>query len=155
MRVEAEAAWQGLCPAVNIFRLAGIYGPGRGPFEKVRRGTARRIIKKGQVFSRIHVEDITQVLEASIRQPNPGAIYNMCDNDPAPPQDVIGYAAELLGVPLPEAVDFEVAEMTPMSRSFYAESKKVSNTRILKELGVTLRYQDYRTGLKALLAAGE
>ena len=155
MRVEAEAAWQALCPAVNLFRLAGIYGPGRGPFEKVRRGTARRIIKQGQVFSRIHVEDIAQVLEASIRQPNPGAIYNMCDNDPAPPQDVIGYAAELLGVPLPEAVDFEVAEMTPMARSFYAESKKVSNTRILKELGVTLRYPDYRTGLEALLAAGE
>ena len=140
---------------MNLFRLAGIYGPGRGPFEKVRRGTARRIIKQGQVFSRIHVEDIAQVLEASIRQPNPGAIYNMCDNDPAPPQDVIGYAAELLGVPLPEAVDFEVAEMTPMARSFYAESKKVSNTRILKELGVTLRYPDYRTGLEALLAAGE
>jgi nucleoside-diphosphate-sugar epimerase len=155
MRVDAEAAWQVLCPAVNIFRLAGIYGPGRGPFEKVRRGIARRIIKPGQLFSRIHVEDIAQILEASIRQPNPGAIYNMCDNDPAPPQDVIGYAAQLLGVPLPEEVAFEEAEMTPMARSFYAESKKVSNERIRIELGVELLYPDYRAGLEALLAQGE
>lgn len=155
MRVDAEAAWQVLCPSVNIFRLAGIYGPGRGPFEKVRQGTARRIIKPGQLFSRIHVEDIAQILEASIRQPNPGAIYNMCDNDPAPPQDVIGYAAQLLGVPLPEEVAFDEAEMTPMARSFYAESKKVSNERIRIELGVELLYPDYRAGLEALLAQGE
>jgi len=153
LRVEAEAAWQSIPDLpLHIFRLAGIYGPGRGPFAKVRNGTARRIIKKGQLFSRIHVEDIAQVLDASIAQPNPGAVYNLCDNDAAPPQDVIGYAAELLGMPLPAAVDFETADMTPMARSFYAESKKVRNDRIKDELGVALRYPDYRTGLKALLA---
>ena len=133
------------------FRLAGIYGPGRGPFQKVRNGTAKRIINEGQVFSRIHVEDIAQVLIASLNAPDPGAIYNLCDDDPAPPQDVIAYAAELLGVPLPPAVDFETAEMTPMARSFYAESKKVSNAKIKADLGVTLKFPDYQTGLRALL----
>ena len=153
-RVEAEADWQAI-PGLplHIFRLAGIYGPGRGPFAKVRKGTARRIIKKGQVFSRIHVEDIAQALELSMARPNPGAIYNLCDDDPAPPQDVIGHAAELLGVPLPEAVDFETAEMTPMARSFYAESKRVRNDRIKRELGWTPAYPDYRTGLAAMLRA--
>ena len=153
-RVEAEADWQAI-PGLplHIFRLAGIYGPGRGPFAKVRKGTARRIIKKGQVFSRIHVEDIAKALELSMAQPNPGAIYNLCDDDPAPPQDVIGHAAELLGVPLPEAVDFETAEMTPMARSFYAESKRVRNDRIKRELGWTPSYPDYRTGLAAMLRA--
>ena len=155
LRVDAEAAWQTICPAVHIFRLAGIYGPGRGPFAKVRNRTARRIIKRGQVFSRIHVDDIAQVLAASIARPNPGAIYNLCDDDPAPPEDVIGHAAELLGLPLPPAEDFEAAEMTPMARSFYAESKRVRNDRIKRELGVVLRYPDYRTGLRALLAAGD
>ncbi|MCG7573045.1 SDR family oxidoreductase [Phaeobacter sp. CNT1-3] len=154
LRVEAEAAWQALPDLpLHIFRLAGIYGPGRGPFAKVRNGTARRIIKEGQVFSRIHVEDIAQILLASINRPNPGAIYNMCDNDPAPPEDVIAHAAELLNLPVPEAVDYETAEMTPMARSFYAESKRVRNDRIRDELGVTLKYPDYRSGLAALLAA--
>lgn len=151
-RVEAEAAWQAI-PGLplHIFRLAGIYGPGRGPFEKVRQGTARRIVKQGQVFSRIHVDDIAQVLKASIDRPNPGAIYNLCDDDPAPPQDVITHAAELLGLPVPPEVPFEEAEMTPMARSFYAESKKVRNDRIKDELGVTLIHPDYRSGLAALL----
>ena len=154
MRVEAETAWgkiDGL--PLHVFRLAGIYGPGRGPFSKVRKGTARRIIKEGQVFSRTHVEDIAQVLHASIERPNPGAAYNVCDDDPAPPQDVIAFAAELLGVPVPPAIDIKDAEMSPMARSFYAESKKVRNDRIKDELGVTLKYPDYRTGLRALLAA--
>jgi nucleoside-diphosphate-sugar epimerase len=151
-RVQAEAAWQTLGLPLHIFRLAGIYGPGRGPFAKVRSGTARRIIKSGQVFSRCHVEDIAQVLAASIARPNPGGIYNICDDDPAPPQDVIAYAAELLGLPIPPAQDYATAEMTPMARSFYAESKKVRNDRIKTELGVTLRYPDYRAGLQALLA---
>jgi nucleoside-diphosphate-sugar epimerase len=118
----------------------------------VRAGTARRIIKEGQVFSRIHVEDIAQILVASIAEPNAGAIYNMCDDDPAPPQDVIAHAAGLLGLPLPEEVDFETAEMTPMARSFYAESKRVRNDRIKSDLGVTLLYPDYRAGLAALIA---
>ena len=154
MRVEAEAAWAeiGNLP-LHIFRLAGIYGPGRGPFAKVRAGTARRIIKDNQLFSRTHVEDIAQVLAASIARPNPGAVYNVCDDDPAPPEDVIGYAAELLGLPLPPAERFEEAEMTPMARSFYAESKRVRNDRIKDELGVQLRYPDCRVGLQALLAA--
>lgn len=152
-RKAAEEAWSAI-PGLNlhIFRLAGIYGPGRGPFAKVRQGTARRIIKPGQVFSRIHVEDIAQVLKASIERPNPGAAYNLCDDDPAPPQDVIAHAAELLGLPVPPAVDFDEAEMTPMARSFYAESKRVRNDRIKDELGVTLTYPDYRAGLAALLA---
>ncbi|TNC48759.1 SDR family oxidoreductase [Rubellimicrobium rubrum] len=156
MRVEAEAAWQAI-PGLplHIFRLAGIYGPGRGPFEKVRNGSARRIIKPNQMFSRIHVEDIAQVLAASIARPDPGAAYNVCDDDPAPPEDVIAHAAELLGRPVPPAQDFASAEMTPMARSFYAESKRVRNDRIKNELGVRLFYPDYRSGLRALLAAGE
>jgi nucleoside-diphosphate-sugar epimerase len=155
-RVVAEAAWQAI-PALplHIFRLAGIYGPGRGPFAKVRNGTARRIIKDGQVFSRTHVDDIAQVLAASITRPNPSAIYNVCDDDPAPPQDVIAYAAQLLGLPVPEAVPFEDAELTPMARSFYAESKKVRNDRIKDDLGVKLLFPDYRSGLQSLLDQGD
>jgi nucleoside-diphosphate-sugar epimerase len=155
-RVVAEAAWQAI-PGLplHIFRLAGIYGPGRGPFAKVRNGTARRIIKDGQVFSRTHVDDIAQVLAASIARPNPGAIYNVCDDDPAPPQDVIAYAAQLLGLPVPEAVPFEDAELTPMARSFYAESKKVRNDRIKDDLGVKLLFPDYRSGLQSLLDQGD
>lgn len=156
IRVAAENAWAAIPDLpLHIFRLAGIYGPGRGPFSKVRAGTARRIIKQGQVFSRIHVDDIAQVLAASINAPNPGGVYNVCDDDPAPPQDVIAYAAELLNLPLPEEVDFETAQMSPMARSFYAENKKVSNTRIKEELGVQLIYTDYRAGLQALLRAEE
>ena len=153
-RMKAEADWASI-PSLplHIFRLAGIYGPGRGPFAKVRNGTARRIIKPGQVFSRTHVADIARVLDASIRNPNPGAAYNVCDDDPAPPEDVIAFAAELLGMPVPPAEDFETAEMTPMARSFYAESKKVRNDRIKDELGVSLLYPDYRAGLRALYAA--
>ncbi|MBN9674153.1 SDR family oxidoreductase [Salipiger bermudensis] len=154
MRLAAEDAWRAIPDLpLHIFRLAGIYGPGRGPFAKVRAGTARRIVKPGQVFSRIHVEDIAQVLEASIRQPDPGAIYNLCDDDPAPPQEVILHAAELLGVTPPPEEPFESAEMGAMARSFYAESKRVSNRRIKEELGVRLYYPDYRAGLAALLAA--
>lgn len=151
-RVAAERDWQSV-PGLplHIFRLAGIYGPGRGPFAKVRNGTARRIIKANQVFSRIHVADIAQVLHASIEQPNPGAVYNLCDDDPAPPQDVIAHAAKLLHLPVPPAIPFENAEMTPMARSFYAESKRVRNTRIKEELGVRLLFPDYRVGLQALL----
>jgi nucleoside-diphosphate-sugar epimerase len=152
-RVRAEAEWQALGLPLHIFRLAGIYGPGRGPFEKVRDGTARRILKPGQVFSRIHVDDIAQVLAASIAQPDPDAIYNVCDDDPAPPEDVIAHAALLLGLPLPPEVAYDEAEMTPMARSFYAESKRVRNQRIKDDLGIHLLHPTYREGLAALLDA--
>lgn len=156
-RLAAEQGWMRLHRdaglALHIFRLAGIYGPGRGPFAKVRAGTARRIVKPGQVFSRIHVEDIATVLEASLAAPAPGSIYNVCDDEAAPPEDVLSHAAALLGAPEPPAVPFEEAEMSPMARSFYAESKRVSNRRISDELGVTLAYPTYREGLAALLAA--
>jgi nucleoside-diphosphate-sugar epimerase len=152
-RVQAEGQWQATGLPLHIFRLAGIYGPGRGPFEKVRDGTARRIIKPGQVFSRIHVDDIAQVLLASMQAPVPGAIYNVCDDDPAPPEDVLSFAAALLGLPEPPAVPFNPAEMTPMAASFYAESKRVRNDRIKRDLGVRLLHPDYRSGLAALLAA--
>jgi len=151
-RKAAEQAWLSIPGLpVHVFRLAGIYGPGRGPFEKIRNGTARLVIKPGQVFSRIHVEDIAQVLKASIARPNPGAIYNVCDDDPAPPQDVIGFAAELLGLPKPPEVSFEDADMSPMARSFYSDSKRVRNDRMKDELGVVLKYPTYKAALQAML----
>ncbi|MDE0114638.1 MAG: SDR family oxidoreductase [Albidovulum sp.] len=156
-RVDAERAWQKLATKcglpLHIFRLAGIYGPGRGPLEAVKTGRGRRIIKKNQVFNRIHVEDIAKALAASIEKPEPGEIYNLCDDLPAPPQEVVAFASELLGVPLPEAVPFESAEMTRMARSFYSESKKVSNEKLKRQLGLSLAYPDYLSGLSSL--AGE
>lgn len=156
-RIRAEADWRALADRVglplHIFRLAGIYGPGRGPFEKVRNGTARRIVKPGQVFSRIHAEDIAQVLLASLDRPAPGTAYNVCDDDPAPPQDVLAHAAHLLGLPPPPEVPFDQAQMTPMARSFYDDNKRVSNRRIKDMLGIALKYPGYRSGLAAILAA--
>ncbi|MCE5973253.1 SDR family oxidoreductase [Sinirhodobacter sp. WL0062] len=151
-RVLAEGQWQAV-PGLNphIFRLAGIYGPGRGPFAKVRAGTARRIVKPGQVFSRIHVADIARVLAASIARPDPGRIYNVCDDEPAPPEDVLSLAAAMLNLPEPPMVPYDEAAMSPMARSFYAESKRCRNDRIKQELGVSLLYPDYRAGLAALL----
>ena len=152
-RVLAERQWQATGLPVHIFRLAGIYGPGRGPFQKLRDGTARRILKPGQVFSRIHVEDIVQVVLASMDRGGPGGVYNVCDDDPAPPEDVLSHAAALLGLPEPPGVPYDEAAMTPMARSFYAESKRVRNRRIKDDLGVVLRYPGYREGLAAILAA--
>jgi len=153
-RVAAEDAWLALCRdwavPVHVFRLAGIYGPGRNQIEAVLNGTARRIIKPHQVFSRIHVEDIVGVLEASIARPDPGRIYNVADDAPAPPGDVVGFAAELVGRPPPPETAFETAQLSPMARSFYGESKRVSNRRIKQELGYKLRFPTYREGLKAL-----
>jgi nucleoside-diphosphate-sugar epimerase len=154
-RVEAERAWLAFgeklgCP-VQIFRLAGIYGPGRSAFDKLYAGTARRIVKSGQVFNRIHVEDIATVLQASIARPRAGAIYNVADDEAAPPDAVVSYAAELAGVAPPPAIAFEKADLSPMARSFYDGSRRVANARIKSELGVKLAYPTYREGLKALL----
>jgi len=157
-RLAAERAWLALRRdhgvPVHLFRLAGIYGPGRNALESLRAGTARRIDKPGQVFSRIHVEDIATALEASIARPNPGRAYNLCDDDPAPPEEVIAHACALLGVEPPPLIPFEAAELSPMARSFYRDNKRVSNRRIKDELGVELAYPDYKAGLKALLATG-
>mgnify|MGYP001222489512 FL=1 len=150
-RVLAERQWLASGLPVQVFRLAGIYGPGRGPFEKVRDGTARRVIKANQVFSRIHVADIAATLLGSIRHPDPGAIYNVCDDNPAPPEDVLSYAAALLGYPEPPTVLFEEAQMTPLQISFYAESKRVRNEKIKRELGVALTFPTYQAGLQGLL----
>ncbi|MCM2562837.1 SDR family oxidoreductase [Lutimaribacter sp. EGI FJ00015] len=153
-RVAAERGWADI-PGLplHVFRLPGIYGPGRSAFDRLRAGNARRIIKPGQVFSRIHVDDIAQVLAASMAAPDPGAIYNVCDDEPAPSQDVIAHAAELLDLPLPPAVDFDTANLSPMARSFYSESKRMRNDRIKTKLGITLHHPTYREGLAAILAS--
>ncbi|MEM8571193.1 MAG: SDR family oxidoreductase [Pseudomonadota bacterium] len=151
-RVEAERAWISTGLPVQIFRLSGIYGPGRSAFERLRAGRATRIVKPGQVFSRIHRDDIARALRASIGRPNPGAIYNLADDLPAPPQDVVAYAAERLGLPIPPDIPLEEANLSPMGLSFYAESRRVSNTQTKKDLGIDLLYPDYRAGLDAILA---
>ena len=156
-RVAAEAGWQALAvrggwPLV-IFRLAGIYGPGRGPFEKIRNGTARRIIKEGQVFSRVHVEDIARAVAASMERPGAGALFNLCDDEPAPPQDVLAHAADLVGLARPPEVPFHEADLSPMAASFYAESKRVRNVRMKEDLGIAPRFPGYREGLEAVLRA--
>lgn len=153
-RVAAEQGWSALHQPAHLFRLAGIYGPGSSALDTVREGRAKRIAKPGQIFSRIHVADIARVLEASMARPHPGAAYNVCDDDPAPPSDVIAFAAALLNVPPPPEVPFEQADLSPMARSFYDDNKRVSNSRIKRELGVALQYPSYRTGLPAILAAG-
>lgn len=154
-RMGAERGWLDLANCfdlpLSIFRLAGIYGFGRGPFAKVRAGTTKRIVKEGQVFGRIHVDDIATALLASIHRPDVRGIYNLCDDLAAPPQDVLAYAAELLALPLPESVNFADAEMSAMARSFYAESKRVRNELIKRELNFSLMYPTYREGLRALL----
>ena len=158
-RAQAEQAWLAFGAAnniaVHIFRLAGIYGPGQSQLVQLARGTAKRIIKPGQVFNRIHVEDIARTLDASLAQPRPGAIYNVTDNEPAPPQDVVTFAASLCNVAPPPEINLDDAALTEMGRSFYAESKRVRNDLLHSELGVTLAYPTYREGLSALRAAGE
>ncbi|MCH8467372.1 MAG: SDR family oxidoreductase [Roseinatronobacter sp.] len=156
-RIAAEAAWLSLGEAagfrVHVFRLAGIYGPGRGPFEKLRAGTAQRVIKPGQYFSRIHSEDIGLALELSIRSDIASRVFNLCDDTPAPPQDVLEHAAGLLGIAPPPEVSFEEADLSPMARSFYSDSKRVRNDRAKRELGWTPLYPDYQSGLAAILKA--
>jgi nucleoside-diphosphate-sugar epimerase len=156
-RVAAEAGWGALVSVgyfpLHIFRLAGIYGPRRNPLDNLRDGSARRVIKPGQVFGRIHVDDIVRVLRASMARPFPGAVYNVCDDDPGPPWEVLEYGAELLGMPPPPAVPFEQASLSDLARSFYDDNKRVRNDRIKRELGVQLTYPSYRDGLRALLQA--
>ncbi|KNY23018.1 SDR family oxidoreductase [Methylobacterium sp. ARG-1] len=154
IRLDAEAAWFELGArtgkAVQVFRLAGIYGPGRNPIVKLREGRSQRIVKAGQVFNRIHVDDIATTLLASLNRPRPGAVYNVTDDEPAPPQIVTEHAAALTGLPLPPEIDFETADLSPMARSFYGENKRVRNRLIRDELGVALAYPTYRAGLAAL-----
>ena len=135
---------------VHVFRLAGIYGPGRNQLLSILDGSARRIVKPGQIFSRIHVEDISGILEASIAKPDPGTAYNVCDDEPCPPQEAVAFAAQLLGKPLPPEIPFEQADLSPMARSFYADSKRVSNRKVKDELAYGFRYPTYREGLTAL-----
>ncbi len=160
-RAEAEDGWLGLWRAagvpVHVFRLSGIYGPGRSALGTVRAGQARRIDKPGHLFARIHVDDIAVVLRASMARPDPGAVYNVCDDQPAPAADVVAFACEILGVDPPPLVPFRQAarEMSPMALSFWRDRRRVDNTRIKRELGVRLTFPDYRAGLRAVLAAEE
>jgi nucleoside-diphosphate-sugar epimerase len=156
-RIKAEHDWESLSREaglpLDIFRLSGIYGPGRSPLDKVREGKAQRIVKPGQVFNRIHVHDIASTVVAAMLQERQQAemrIFNVTDDEPAPPQDVVLLASQLLGVPPPPEVAFEEAALSPMARSFYEDNKRVRNDRIKRELGVTLRYSTYREGLAAL-----
>ena len=154
-RVDAEQSWRALMRdyaiPVHVFRLAGIYGPGRNQIDAVRKGEAKRIDKPDQVFSRIHVDDIAAVLRASMNRPNPGATYNVCDDEAAPPRDVIEYIAAQLGIEPPPVTPFDDAELSPMAQSFYRDNKRVSNRRIKDELGVTLNWPTYREGIQGLL----
>jgi len=157
-RVTAEDAWlalDGAAGPAHVFRLAGIYGPGRGPLAAVRAGRARRIVKPGQVFGRVHVDDIVQVLKASMARPAPGTAYNVCDDEPAPPQDVIAHACALLDVAPPPEIPFDEAGLSDMAQSFYRDNRRVSNRRIKEALGVSLRWPTYREGLKGLLRCGD
>lgn len=157
-RVEAERGWLNLYRQygvpMHLFRLAGIYGPGRSAIDSVRDGIAKRVDKPGQVFCRIHVDDIANTLRASMARPTLGAIYNVADDLPSPSHEVVEYACRLLGVEPPPLVPFDQAEMSPMAASFYADCRRVKNDRIKRQLGVTLTYPDYRAGLEAQLAAG-
>lgn len=154
-RVVAEQDWldfgEKIGVPVQVFRLAGIYGPGRSVFDKLKAGTARRINKDGQVFSRVHVDDIARVLEASIAKPRAGAIYNVADDEPAAPGDVVAHAAQMIGVAPPPEIAFEDADLTPLARSFYQGSRKIGNALIKSELGVELRYPTFREGLRSLM----
>ncbi|MFN4057750.1 MAG: SDR family oxidoreductase [Roseinatronobacter sp.] len=156
-RLQAELAWADVCARagvrLHIFRLGGIYGPGRGPFQKLREGRAQMVIKPGQYFSRIHQDDIGQALEKAMHSDIGSRIWNLVDDTPAPPQDVLRFAADLIGLPHPPDVSFDEADLSPMARAFYADSKRVRNDRIKQELGLQFLYPDYQTGLRAILAS--
>jgi nucleoside-diphosphate-sugar epimerase len=156
-RLEAERAWLDFAgetgKRVEVFRLSGIYGPGRSVIDNLRAGTARCIVKPGQVFNRIHVDDIARVLAVAIDRDTGHRLFNVTDDEPAPPEDVVAYAAELLGLPAPPAVPFEQAGLSGMAASFWTECKRVRNARIRGDLGVELLYPTYREGLRALADA--
>ncbi|MCY4151558.1 MAG: SDR family oxidoreductase [Aestuariivita sp.] len=148
----AETEWHSIPDLpVHIFRLAGIYGPDRNPFNRLRNGTAQRVIKPHQQFNRVHVDDIAAVLVASMKRPSPTAIYNVCDDEPAPPQDVIEYAARLINLPVPPDIPFSEANLSAMAKSFFADNKRVRNDKTKRELGVTLKHPNYRIGLRSIL----
>lgn len=155
-RLTAERQWQQVGErsgaVAQVFRLPGIYGPGRSAIDQLRAGTARRIVKPGQVFNRIHVADIANVLAAAISRGGPAGVFNVADDEPAPGDDVVAHAAGLLGMSPPPAIPFEEAALSEMARSFYAESKRVSNRRMKDVLGVVLAYPTYREGLAAIAA---
>ncbi|MFQ5985657.1 MAG: SDR family oxidoreductase [Alphaproteobacteria bacterium] len=157
-RKAAEARWLNLWQAqglpAHVFRLAGIYGPGRSVLDAIRAGTAKRIAKPGQVFSRIHVDDIVATVRASMARPNGGRAYNVCDDRPVPPEEVVRFGCALLGVEPPPLVPLEEAKLTPTARSFYADNKRVRNDRIKEELGLRLKHPDYAAGLTAVLESG-
>ena len=157
-RVGAERDWlevgRGMGLTVSLFRLPGIYGPGRSALDRLRAGEARRIVAPGQVFSRIHVDDLAAGLAASISRPKAGGVYNLCDDEPAANSDVIAFAAHLLGLPVPVEVPLAQAELSPAAQRFYAESKRVSNALAKAELGWRPAYPTYREGLAAILAGG-
>lgn len=153
-RAAAECEWMALAAErktpLAILRLSGIYGPGRNALANVAEGEAKRIVKAGQVFNRIHVDDIAGAALFLYQKRAAGA-FNVTDDEPAPPQDVVAHAAGLLGAPVPPEIRFEDAALSPMARSFYAENKRVSNAK-LKALGFRFRFPDYRAGLAAILA---
>ena len=156
-RVSAERDWlevgRGMGLTVQVFRLPGIYGPGRSAFDRLRTGQARRIAAPGQVFSRIHVDDLAAGLQASMARPRAGGIYNLCDDEPAANSDVVAYAARLLGMEPPPEVTLDAAALSPAATRFYAESKRVSNALAKAELGWRPAYPTYREGLAAILEA--
>jgi nucleoside-diphosphate-sugar epimerase len=158
-RLAAEEEWQAigrqLDAPTDVLRLAGIYGPGQNALTQLQAGTARRIIKRDQVFNRIHVEDIARAIAACCESDEQGAVWNVCDDEPSAPQDVITFAADLMGIAPPPELDFDRADLSPMARSFYSECKRVSNRALKEKLGVTLAYPTYREALRALFAAGD
>ncbi len=158
-RLRAEKAWQALAKddrkTIQILRLAGIYGPGRNALVQLKNGTAQRVVKKDQVFNRIHAADIASAIAAALAYEGANDIWNVADDEPAPPQDVIAYAAKLMGRAPPPEEDFETAALSPLARSFYEENKRAANGKLKNELGVALAYPTYREGLNALWDAGE
>ena len=156
-RLAAERAWQAFAREkgvkLAIFRLSGIYGPGRNAFVNIEKGTSRRLVKPGQVFNRIHRDDIAGAFRAAAKIEAEG-IFNITDDEPAPPQDVVAFAHELAGRPPPPETDFETAELSPMARSFYGENKRVSNAKSKRDLGLAYAYPDYRTALKRMWEEG-